>query len=290
MLFEGLATALVTPFKGSKINYDVFKQLIDDQIKAGVDFLVFIGTTGESPTLSLKEKKAIIDFAVSYVNKRVAVVIGTGNYDTKACVKLSLYAKSAGADGLLIVTPYYNNPTQEGLYAHYKHIATKVNHPIILYNVPSRTGVNLLPKTVGRLSLIPNIVGIKEASGDLEQMKTVIACTPEDFIVVSGNDDQMLDCLKLGGHGIISVASHIIPIQLKKQITDFKAGKNVDDAFASYKKIHQVLFIESNPSPVKYALSLLGYNVGNPRLPLVKVSRLAQKQIDTVLKESGIIA
>lgn len=286
---EGLGVALVTPFKGTKVNYDVLKDLLDFHIKEKTNFLVILGSTAEAATLSLIEKKRIIEFVVSYVNRRIPIMVGTGTNDTKTTISLSLIAQKAGADALLVVTPYYNRPTQKGLIAHYKLVAKKVSLPILIYNVPSRTACNILPKTVIELSKIANIIGIKEASGDLKQIFEIIKHTSNDFLVYSGNDDQLLDTLKLGGHGIISVTGNIIPSVIRKQINDFKLGLNIETEFERYLNLHHAMFIETNPIPVKRALEFMGFNVGNPRLPLLKLEKKHDKILLETLKSYQLV-
>lgn len=288
-MFEGSGVALVTPFVGKKVNYDVLKQLIDFHLKEGTDYLVILGSTAESATLTVSEKKAIMDFVITYVNKRIKVVVGTGTNDTRQTIMLSKYAKNAHADGLLVVTPYYNKPTQKGLIAHYKAVAKAVDLPIIVYNVPSRTGVNLLPETHVELSRIKNIVGVKEASGNLAQIKDIIHQVPKDYVVLSGNDDQLYDVLVLGGKGVISVSANIIPKVVANHVKDFLSGKDIEASFRSYVPLHQALFIETNPVPVKQALEYMGYEVGKPRLPLVKMEKKHQKQLLDILKAYKLV-
>ncbi len=221
MTFKGSGVALVTPFTGKKVNYEVLQSLLDFHLKEKTDFLVILGSTAEAATLSINEKKQIIDFVIPYINHRIPVVVGTGSNDTRQTISFSKYAKNAGADGLLVVTPYYNKPTQKGLIAHYKAVAKSVDLPIIVYNVPGRTGVNMTPETNLELSKIKNIYGNKEASGDLNQIKRIIEIVPKDYVIFSGNDDQLLDVLKLGGKGIISVSANIIPGVIQQQIKDY---------------------------------------------------------------------
>lgn len=272
-MFKGVGVALVTPFLNNQVNFEKLEKLIQLQLESNIDALVILGTTAECSTLSDEEKKKIIDFTIKKVNKKVPVIIGTGSPDTRKTIELSNYATDKGADGLLIVTPYYNKPNQRGLIAHYTEIAKSVNNKIILYNVPSRTNVNLTSDTVIQLSKIDNIVGIKEASGDLFQIKQIIENT-DDFYVYSGNDDQTLDILKLGGVGVISVCANIIPKQLCKIVHDYLDGniKESKDNFERYRTLMQLLFIETNPTPIKEALNYLGFDVGIPRLPLVELS------------------
>jgi 4-hydroxy-tetrahydrodipicolinate synthase len=287
--FTGSGVALVTPFKGSKVNFEVLKNLIEFHIDNETDFLVILGTTAETPTLTLKEKKQIIEFVVEKVNKRIPIMVGTGTNDTKQTISFSRIAKRLGADGLLIVTPYYNKPTQNGLLAHYKAVSKSVDLPIMLYNVPSRTGVNMKVDTVKKLSHIKNIIGVKEASGNLEQVKAIINATNEDFIVLSGNDEQVYDVLALGGHGSISITANIIPLTTSLLIQNFRAGIDNQEAFLKFRALHDMMFIESNPIPVKRALEHLGFEVGKPRLPLTRLGVKHNRQLVTVLKQYGLV-
>jgi len=265
-LFIGSGVALITPFNEKlEVNYDMLKKLILWHIEMGTDALIICGTTAESATLSTEEKKAVIKFSVEVANHQIPVIAGTGSNDTKASIELSLYAKSIGVDGLLIVAPYYNKPTQRGLIAHYEAIASSVEMPIILYNVPSRTGVNIEIESVLHLSQVKHIVAIKEASGDLGQISNMIKKLPLAFDVYSGNDDQTEAVLKMGGRGVISVTANILPKEVHELATFKRKG-------AYLKDLHDIMFIESNPVPVKEALCFLGFNVGKTRLPLVELS------------------
>lgn len=287
--FTGSGVALVTPFKGSKVNYKVLEDLLEFHIENETDFLVILGTTAETPTLTIKEKKEIIKFAVEKVNKRIPIMVGTGTNDTKETISFSRVAKRLGADGLLIVTPYYNKPTQNGLIAHYKAVSKSVDLPIMLYNVPSRTGVNMNVNTVKKLSHIKNIIGVKEASGNLAQVKSIIDGTDKNFIVLSGNDEQVYDVLALGGHGSISITANIMPLTTSLLIQNFRAGIDNKEAFLKFRALHDMMFIESNPIPVKRALEHLGFEVGKPRLPLTRLGIKHNRQLVTVLKQYGLV-
>lgn len=287
--FTGSGVALVTPFKGAKVNYDVLRSLLDFHLENETDFLVILGTTAETPTLTSKEKKDIITFVVAYVGKRIPIMVGTGLNDTKQTISFSRTVQRLGADGLLVVTPYYNKPTQNGLLAHFKAVAKSINLPIMLYNVPSRTGVNMDVKTVVRLSKVNNIIGVKEASGNLEQVQSIIEQTTEDFIVLSGNDDQVYDVLKLGGHGTISVTANIIPLTTSLLIQNFRSGIDNKDAFMKFDELHQMMFIESNPIPVKRALEHLGFTVGKPRLPLTRLGAKHNRMLVEILKKYKLV-
>lgn len=274
-MIKGAYTAIITPFKeNKKINYNKFQELIEYQIANDIDGLVVCGTTGESSTLTITEKKKIIKFAIEKVAKRVPVIIGTGSNNTKSAVELSIYAEKQGADGVLLVTPYYNKTTQKGLIEHYTAIANSVKIPCILYNVPSRTGVNIEPDTVVTLSKIENIVGIKEASGNFSKTLEIISKVPKSFNVISGNDDMIVPLLSLGGTGVISVLSNIFPKEVHMMCKayfdgDIEYAKDLQVKFAGLIK---ALFVEVNPMPVKDVLNILNFNVGTPRLPLTTVS------------------
>ncbi len=289
-LFRGSGVALVTPFIGDEVNYEALKRLILWHIEEKTDAIIVFGTTGESATLSMDEKKAIVKFAVEVAQKRVLIIAGSGSNNTKDSIHLSQYAEKVGADGLLLVTPYYNKPTQRGLYAHYKAIAESVSIPIILYNVPSRTGVNLLPETVFELSQVKNIEAIKEASGDISQIAKVIELVPKDFITYSGNDDQTIPILALGGQGVISVTANIIPRRVHDVVMDYLNGSDEAIQDAHYlRELHQSMFIESNPVPVKTAMNLMGLSVGSVRLPLVEMELKHVSQLKYVLEKYHLL-
>lgn len=286
-MFKGAYTALVTPFKDGKINYNKMAELIEFQINEGIDGLVICGTTGESATLSDKEKRRLIKFTVETVNGRVPVIAGTGSNNTIHTIKLSKFAEKVGVDGLLLVTPYYNKSSQNGLIAHYKAIAESVTTPCILYNVPSRTGVNLLPDTVAKLAEVENIVGIKEASGNFSQLLELMAKVPKDFIVLSGNDDSIVPLLSIGGKGVISVLSNIYPKDTHNMCQAFFLGETnyAKELQLRYANLIKALFIEPNPMPVKDAMNILDMDVGNTRLPLVEVSSDTNEILKNVLYE-----
>ena len=286
-LFRGVGTAIATPFTDKGINYDEFGKLLEDQIDAGVSAVIVCGTTGESATMSEDEKKKLIKYTVDKTNNRIKVIAGTGSNNTMQAIRMSKYAEEVGADGLLIVTPYYNKTTQDGLLAHYKAIADTVSIPIILYNVPSRTGVNILPETCYKLSQIDNIVGIKEASGDISQVAKIANLCDEDFAIYSGNDDQVIPILSLGGKGVISVLSNIMPEYTVEMLDSFWNGDFVKAASMQVEAIDMIdaLFCEVNPIPVKYALNKIGYDFGVPRLPLVELSDKGKEKVDRVLKK-----
>ena len=291
VIFKGCATALVTPFTNDGINFEELRKLIEFQILEGIDGLVICGTTGESSTMSLGEKKSVIDFSVKVANGRVPIIAGTGGNNTADAVAMSKYAESVGADGLLLVTPYYNKTTQKGLIAHFSKIAESVNIPIILYNVPSRTGLNIEPEICLELSKIPNIVAIKEASGNISQVAKIANLCNDELTIYSGNDDQILPILSLGGLGVISVLSNVYPKFVHEMVMDYLTG-NWQKATASQiysLPLINALFSEVNPIPIKYALNKIGFNCGIPRLPLIELSDKNKERIDTLLKETSKI-
>lgn len=291
VIFKGCATALVTPFTNDGINFEELRKLIEFQILEGIDGLVICGTTGESSTMSLAEKKSVIDFSVKVANGRVPIIAGTGGNNTADAVAMSKYAESVGADGLLLVTPYYNKTTQKGLIAHFSKIAESVNIPIILYNVPSRTGLNIEPETCLELSKIPNVVAIKEASGNISQVAKIANLCNDELTIYSGNDDQILPILSLGGLGVISVLSNVYPKFVHEMVMDYLTG-NWQKATASQiysLPLINALFSEVNPIPIKYALNKIGFNCGIPRLPLIELSDKNKERIDTLLKETSKI-
>ena len=295
-LFEGSAVALVTPFidDGSfapEIDERALRDLVEWHITEGTDVLVPCGTTGESPTLDYEEHDRVIRIVVDQAKKRVPVLAGTGSNSTVEAIAITKRAKESGADGSLQVNPYYNKPTQEGLYRHFKAIANAVDIPIILYNVPGRTVVNMLPETVARLSQIKNIVGIKEASGNLEQIKKVIELCGPEFTVLSGEDAQNFDILKLGGRGMISVTANVVPARLAKMWDAFKDGKKEDaeKAHRDLLPLHDAMFFETNPIPVKTALGWMGKCQNSLRLPLCEMSSDNAKKLKDVLIRQTII-
>ena len=286
ILFKGAGTAIVTPFNEHGVNLEEFKKLIEFQISEGIDAIIVCGTTGESSTMTKEEKIATIECAVKTANGRVPIIAGTGGNNTVQAIELSQTAENLGVDGLLIVTPYYNKTTQKGLVAHYNAIAESVNLPIILYNVPSRTGVNILPETCLELSKTNNIVAIKEASGDLSQIAKTATLCRDSLYIYSGNDDQILPILSLGGIGVISVLSNVKPNLTHNMVQHFFDGKINEAINMQLNSIPLInaLFAEVNPIPVKAALNIIGYNVGNPRLPLIPASENVVSQLEKTLK------
>ena len=291
VIFTGAAVAIVTPFNEQGVNYEELKKLIDFNIDNGTDAIVIAGTTGESATMSDEEHKETIKFTVDYVNKRVPVIAGTGSNDTLYAVELSKYAEQVGADGLLIVTPYYNKTTQAGLVKHYNYIADRVNIPIILYNVPSRTGVNIAPKTCLELSKHKNIVAVKEASGNLSQVAEIRALCGNELAIYSGNDDQIVPILSLGGKGVISVLSNVAPKEAHNICQLFFDGKSEESQKLQleYLNLINALFIEVNPIPVKTALGLMGYNVGHLRMPLFPMEECNLEVLKKELQAKNLI-
>ena len=292
MLFKGSGVALVTPFdENNNINYEKVKELIEFHIANKTDAIIICGTTGESSTLSNDEKKQLIKYSVEIANKRIQIIAGTGSNNTQIGVEMSKYAESVGADGVLIVTPYYNKTTQKGLIVHYTEIAKAVKLPIIMYSVPSRTGVNILPETCLELSKIENIVAIKEASGNLSQVAKIASLCRDNLVIYSGNDDQIIPVLSLGGKGVISVLSNIMPKYTHDMTKKYFEGKVEEATKMQLDVIDLVdaLFSEVNPIPVKYSLNLMGYEFGMPRLPLLELSDSNKKVMEEVMKKHQLI-
>jgi 4-hydroxy-tetrahydrodipicolinate synthase len=285
--FTGVGTALVTPFrKDGSVDEAAVRRLARRQIDGGVHFLSPVGTTGEAPTLSHAEKLRVIELVVEEADGQVPVLAGAGGYDTRETIGLVRDIGKIGADGILSVTPYYNKPTQEGLYQHYTAIAESTSLPIVLYNVPGRTGVNLEPATTVRLSAIPNIVGVKEASGNVVQVAEIIASAPDDFIVVSGDDALTLAIMAVGGRGVVCVGSNVAPSEMAQVVEfaekgDYSAARRL---FLWLLPLLQVNFVESNPIPVKAAMAAMGLLEENYRLPLVPPSAAAREKVLRVLQ------
>lgn len=290
IIFKGCATALVTPFtEENTVDFEELRKLIDFQILEGADALVICGTTGESATLSLEEKKEILKFAVQIARKRVPIIAGTGGNNTEASIQLSKYAEKIGVDALLLVTPYYNKTTQEGLIRHFTTIAENTKLPIILYNVPSRTGVNIEPQTYLELSKIENIVGVKEASGNISQVADIAKLCQDNLAIYSGNDDQIVPVLSLGGLGVISVLSNLYPRYVHNMVFHYLNG-NIEKAMKSQldaNELNHLLFCEVNPIPIKYAMNHIGFRCGSPRLPLVELSEKYRENLINAVKKFG---
>ncbi len=291
MLFTGSMTALVTPFKNGKVDEEALRLLVERQIENGTKVIVPCGTTGESATLTFEEHVRVIEITVDQVKKRVKVLAGAGANATHEAIHLHQESRRVGADGTLQVTPYYNKPPQEGLYQHFRAIAASADFPIVLYNVPGRTSVNLLPETVARLASIDTIVGIKEAGGNLEQVKKLISLVPSDFVVLSGEDAQTLDIYKLGGKGAISVTANVLPNECAEEWNLFQAGqvKEAQTVHETLMPMHDAMFFETNPIPVKAALAMMGLIEEEYRLPLVKISAGNRERLKKVLQQLKLI-
>lgn len=291
-MFTGCGTALVTPFhKDRSLDEETFRKLVRRQVDAGINFLVPCGTTGESPTLSSAEQQRLVEIAIEEARGRVSVLAGAGGYDTAAVIERAREFASIGADGILSVTPYYNKPSQEGLYQHYTAIASAISLPVILYNVPGRTGVNIEPATVVRLAEVENIVGIKEASGNIAQMAAIAARVPDDFLVLSGDDAVTLPLIALGGRGVISVVSNEIPAEMTRLTQlclsgDFSGARAIQ---RRYLPLMEINFVESNPGPVKATMALMGLLEPVWRLPLVTPKAENLSKIRGILESVGLV-
>lgn len=291
-LFTGSGVALVTPFyNDGTINYDKLKELLDFQIENSTDAIIICGTTGEASTLTEAEQLSCIKFTAEYVNKRVPVIAGAGSNVTEHAIELAKGSEEAGADGVLIVTPYYNKTTQKGLIAHYTAIAESINIPIILYNVPSRTGMSISPETCYELSKVKNIIGIKEASGNFSNIAKIASLCPDDFDIYSGNDDQVVPILSLGGKGVISVLANIAPKQAHDMVMDFLNGNIKDSTKLQVEAISLIdaLFCEVNPIPVKKALNLMGFEAGPCKMPLVEMEDKNLELLKKEMKAYGLL-
>lgn len=288
-LFTGSGVALVTPFTSTGVDFAGLKALLEYHLQAKTDAIIVCGTTGEASTMSKAEKQAVIAFTTEVIAGRIPVIAGTGGNNTSEVIELSQYAESVGVDGLLCVTPYYNRTTQSGLIAHYQAIADSVQLPIIIYNVPQRTGVNVEPETLYRLSQIPNIVGIKEASGNIAQVAKMARLVGPNFAIYSGNDDMIVPTLSLGGKGVISVVANICPQDTHYMVACYLEGKVEQARELQLKMLDLInaLFIENNPIPIKTAMQLLGFPVGNLRLPLVEMDPKHQAILVKALKDYG---
>jgi 4-hydroxy-tetrahydrodipicolinate synthase len=290
-MFGGAIVAIVTPFRNGKVDEQALRRLIEEQIAAGTDGIAPCGTTGESTTLSHEEHDRVIEITIDAVKKRVPVIAGTGSNSTAEALRLTKHAWEAGADAALLVCPYYNRPTQEGLYLHYRAIAEEVPIPIIIYNIQGRTGVNMSTETLVRLAQIPNIVGVKEASGSLKQMSDVVCLCEPDFSVLSGDDIFTLGLLAIGGKGVISVISNVVPQDMAAMVDAFAAG-DLDQARALHYRMApliDVLFIETNPIPVKAALAMMGKIEYELRLPLCRMSEKNEGKLKKVMQDYGLI-
>lgn len=289
-IFKGSGVAIVTPFNDKGVNFEKLGELLDWHVANGTDAIIICGTTGEAPTMSDDEKKAAYKYTVERIAGRIPVIAGTGSNNTKHSIELSQYAESVGCDGVLCVTPYYNKTTQKGLIAHYTAIADSINIPIIIYNVPGRTGLNITPDTLKVLSKHKNISGIKEASGNISQVVEIGMFCDENFCMYSGNDDQVVPLLSVGGIGVISVVANIVPKIMHDMVASFLEGdaKRAMELQLSIKPLNDALFSEVNPIPVKTAMNLLGYNVGDLRLPLTDMSEKNLERLKQELLNYGL--
>jgi len=290
-MLKGAITALVTPFKDDRIDEEAYRALIERQIREGIHGLVPCGTTGESPTLSHAEHKRVVSICIDQVKKRVPVVAGAGSNSTAESLELTKHVQDAGADYALIITPYYNKPTQEGLYQHYKTIASQTRIPIVVYNVPGRTSLNLLPETMARLAELPNIVGLKDATGDLKQGAKTLELCGDKITVLSGDDFTVLPLLAIGGQGVISVVSNVAPADMAGMCNAFFQG-----SLSAARKLHfkmwplmEAMFYETNPAPVKTALKMMGKISGEVRQPLCPLSQANETRLRQVMQEYGLI-
>lgn len=293
MVFEGAITAMVSPLdKNGDVDEKGLRKNVEFQIKEGIQGLVPMGTTGECATLSYEEHNRVVDIVVDAVKGRVPVIAGTGSNSTWETIMLTRHAKEAGADGALLVCPYYNRPTQPGLYAHYKKVAEEVDIPIVIYNIPSRTGVNMTPETMARLAKLKNIVGVKEATGDMDQVARIIELTKEeDFVVTSGNDSDTVEIMKMGGVGVISVASNIAPKKVV-ELVDLLAAKDYEKAEKLERELAElfsIIFIETNPGPIKAAMDMMGLPAGPLRLPMVDLEPKNREKLREFLVKAGMV-
>ena len=290
-VFQGSLVALVTPFRDGKVDEATLKELVEFQIKNGTDAIVPCGTTGESPTLDHDEHNRVVDIVITAVNKRIPVVAGTGSNSTAEAISLTRHAKQAGADGALIVLPYYNKPTQKGLTEHCRAIADAVDLPLILYNIPGRTGVNMLPETVAQLADHPNIIRMKEATGNLEQMTQDIVLCGDKLSFLSGDDTLTLPLMAVGGRGIISVVANIVPRDVADMTHAFLNGdwKRARELHLKLFPLSQAMFIETNPIPVKTALAMMGKIREEFRLPLCPMTEANRKKLETALRAYGLL-
>jgi 4-hydroxy-tetrahydrodipicolinate synthase len=292
MDLKGVYTALITPFKNGTIDEEGLGRLIEFQLQGGVDGIVPCGTTGEASTLSYEEHERVIELTVKFVNGKIPVIAGTGSNSTLETVELTAKAKKLGTDMVLLVAPYYNRPTQEGLYGHFKKVAENVDIPIVLYNIPTRTGVNMLPELVARLAEIPNIVAIKEASGSLQQVADIYRLTKGRFTILSGDDNIFLPMMALGARGVISVLSNILPQKLKMLSKAFLDEKDIEKARTLHMELmplFQAMFVEVNPVPVKESLYYMGLVEKELRLPLVPLADKNREYLKTTLREFGLL-
>ncbi len=288
-MFTGSIVAIVTPFSNGQVDYQKLRELVEFHIANGTNGIVPCGTTGESPTLSHEEHERVIKEIVDVAKGKVSVLAGTGSNSTSETLRLTKYAKDVGADGALVITPYYNKPTQKGLYLHFKAVTDTVDIPVVIYNVPSRTGVSISPETVAKLAEIKNIVGIKEASGDLDQASAILSLCEID--VLSGDDSLTLPIMSIGGKGVISVAANIVPRDVSNMVSLFAKGevKEAQKLHSKLFKLCRAMFIETNPIPIKAAMKLLGRLNGENRLPLCEMESANEDKLRNVLKQYGLM-
>jgi len=291
IMFKGSIVAIVTPFRDGKVDEEAYRQLIEFQIENGTSAIVPCGTTGESATLNMEEHARVIDIAVEAVNKRVPVIAGTGGNSTSEAIELSEHARKVGADATLQVTPYYNKPTQEGLYQHFRAIAREVPLPQVLYNVPGRTSVNMLPETVARLAELPEVVAIKEASGNIGQMAEIVRLAGDGITLLSGDDNLTLPVLSVGGTGVVSVVANIVPRESADLVRAWEEGKAevARELFLKLLPLCQAMFYETNPIPVKTSLALMGKIQDEMRLPLCPMAQTNLEKLKKALSLHGLI-
>ena len=290
-MFKGAITAIVTPFKNGQLDEAAYRELIEFQVKSGIHGIVPCGTTGESPTLSHAEHKRVVETCIDQVKKRVVVIAGSGSNNTAEALELTKHAQAAGADAALMITPYYNKPTQEGLYQHYKTVASQTKIPIVVYNVPGRTSVNLLPETVARLAEFPNIVGLKDATGDLKQGCKTLELCGDKITVLSGDDFTTLPLMCMGGKGVISVVSNVVPADMAGMCNAFFKGDLAKARELHYKMwpLIEAMFFETNPVPVKTAVKMMGKITGEVRQPLCPMSAANEDKLRQVMQQYGLI-
>ena len=290
-IFEGSGVAIVTPFTNDSVDYDKLKELLEWHVKEGTDAIVICGTTGEATTMTLEEKKSVIKFTVDVIDGRIPVIAGSGSNNTKASVEMSKYCESVGVSALLVITQYYNKTNHKGLLKHFETINDAVNIPIILYNVPSRTNMNITPSTLKELSKFKNIVAIKEASGNLSQIAEMKALCGDSIDIYSGNDDQIIPIMSLGGKGVISVLANVIPKEVHNMTRMYLDGKCMEASKIQIDTLEltNALFSETNPIPVKTALNLMGCNVGPLRLPLYEMDDKLKLDLENTLKKYKLI-
>ena len=290
-MFQGMLTALVTPFRNDAVDEAALRELVERQIAAGIDGLVPCGSTGESATMTHSEHRRVMEIVVEAAAGRVPVVAGTGSNNTREAIELTRHARDAGAQGALLISPYYNKPTQEGLLAHYRAVADEVGLPLLVYNIPGRTASNVLPETIAQLARHPQIVGVKEASGNLDQMAEVIRTCPDDFSVLSGDDALTLPLLGIGGRGVISTSANVAPREMAELVSAFREGDTVRAREIHYRlmPLFDALFCETNPIPVKTALAMMGVIGPEIRLPLLPLSEPHQEPLRAVLKDLGVL-